>query len=478
MINSRRQLLKHLAQVYDLAAFVSSFLMTTFLLYSWSGGRTLPDFMMLRIKLGNCVLFALLILAWYNILVISKLYVSKRLTNLATEIYEVSKSALGACLFLYLSARILHIHLVNIRFATIVYIFCTTNMVLGRVLAKRLLARLRQRGRNTRFLLVVGTNERAIEFADAILERPELGYNIVGFVDEDWDGIAKFQTTGHSRCCAFDGLADFLRHNVVDEAAIFLPLRSYYEYSARLISLCEQHGIVIRVGSQVFNLKGDLPRLVLDENSQVATAGGANKTWSAFIKRGIDWVVSLGLLIILSPLLAFIAVVVKYTSTGPILFRQTRVGINKRQFRMYKFRTMIADAERMQDGLLSINEMTGPVFKVQNDPRVTRVGRILRKTSVDELPQLLNVLKGEMSLVGPRAMSLRDYKLFEHDWHRRRFSVKPGITCLWQVNGRSSIPFEKWMELDMQYIDKWSLWLDFKILARTVSAVVRGTGAA
>src|ERR1700693_723490 len=211
MINSRRQLLKHLAQVYDLAAFVSSFLMTTFLLYSWSGGQTLPDFMMLRIKLGNCVLFALLILAWYNILVISKLYVSKRLTNLATEIYEVSKSALGACLFLYLSARILHIHLVNIRFATVVYIFCTTNMVLGRVLAKRLLARLRQRGRNTRFLLVVGTNERAIEFADAILERPELGYNIVGFVDEDWDGIAKFQTTGHSRCCAFDGLADFLR---------------------------------------------------------------------------------------------------------------------------------------------------------------------------------------------------------------------------------------------------------------------------
>jgi lipopolysaccharide/colanic/teichoic acid biosynthesis glycosyltransferase len=160
------------------------------------------------------------------------------------------------------------------------------------------------------------------------------------------------------------------------------------------------------------------------------------------------------------------------------LFRQTRVGLNKRQFQIYKFRTMVANAEQIQEELLPMNEMAGPVFKISNDPRVTALGRVLRKTSIDELPQLFNVLMGEMSLVGPRAMSLRDYQLFDQDWQRRRFSVKPGITCLWQVNGRSSIPFEKWMELDMQYIDKWSLWLDFKILARTVPAVLRGTGAA
>jgi lipopolysaccharide/colanic/teichoic acid biosynthesis glycosyltransferase len=173
-----------------------------------------------------------------------------------------------------------------------------------------------------------------------------------------------------------------------------------------------------------------------------------------------------------------VAILLKFTSEGPILFRQTRVGLNKRMFNMYKFRTMIPNAEEVQEALMSMNEMSGPVFKIKDDPRVTPVGRFLRKTSIDELPQLFNVLMGQMSLVGPRAMSRRDFQLFNTDAHRRRFSVKPGITCLWQVTGRNSIGFEQWMELDLQYIDKWSIWLDIKILARTVPAVWRGTGAA
>jgi lipopolysaccharide/colanic/teichoic acid biosynthesis glycosyltransferase len=139
---------------------------------------------------------------------------------------------------------------------------------------------------------------------------------------------------------------------------------------------------------------------------------------------------------------------------------------------------MIPNAEMAQEQLLALNEMTGPVFKIKNDPRVTPIGRFLRRASLDELPQLWNVLKGDMSLVGPRAMSVRDYQLFSEDWQRRRFSVRPGITCLWQVNGRNSIPFEQWMQMDIEYIDKWSLWLDVKILARTIPAVLRGSGAA
>jgi lipopolysaccharide/colanic/teichoic acid biosynthesis glycosyltransferase len=180
----------------------------------------------------------------------------------------------------------------------------------------------------------------------------------------------------------------------------------------------------------------------------------------------------------LAPLFLLAALIVRLTSPGPALFFQDRVGLNKRRFRLYKFRTMEADAEKRQREVEHLNEASGAVFKIRNDPRLTPVGKFLRKTSIDELPQLFNVLKGDMSLVGPRPLPVRDYQGFHQDWQRRRFSVRPGITCLWQVNGRSSTTFEKWMELDMQYIDHWSLGLDFKILAKTIPAVLRGSGAA
>jgi lipopolysaccharide/colanic/teichoic acid biosynthesis glycosyltransferase len=146
-------------------------------------------------------------------------------------------------------------------------------------------------------------------------------------------------------------------------------------------------------------------------------------------------------------------------------------------FNVYKFRTMVVDAEKRMGEIEHLNEVSGPVFKIKNDPRITPIGRVLRKTSMDELPQLFNVLAGQMSLVGPRPLPMRDYEGFNEDWQRRRFSVKPGITCLWQIQGRSSISFEKWMELDLQYIDKWSLWLDFQILLQTIPAVLKGSGA-
>jgi lipopolysaccharide/colanic/teichoic acid biosynthesis glycosyltransferase len=175
--------------------------------------------------------------------------------------------------------------------------------------------------------------------------------------------------------------------------------------------------------------------------------------------------------------MAVVIVLIKFTSPGPVFFSQRRVGLNKRRFNLYKFRTMVVDAEKQMREIEHLNEASGPVFKIKNDPRITPLGRFLRKTSLDELPQLFNVLAGHMSLVGPRPLPVRDYEGFNEDWQRRRFSVKPGITCLWQVQGRSSISFEKWMELDLQYIDKWSLWLDFQILLQTIPAVLRGSGA-
>jgi exopolysaccharide biosynthesis polyprenyl glycosylphosphotransferase len=196
------------------------------------------------------------------------------------------------------------------------------------------------------------------------------------------------------------------------------------------------------------------------------------------LKRAVDFLGSAALLILISPALLVTAILIKLSSHGPVLFKQNRLGLNKRHFSIYKFRTMVVDAEKRMSEIAHLNEVSGPVFKIKHDPRITPVGRFLRKTSIDELPQLFNVLKGDMSLVGPRPLPVRDYEGFSEDWQRRRFSVKPGITCLWQVAGRSSIPFEHWMELDLQYIDKWSLWLDFKILLRTIPAVLRGSGAA
>jgi lipopolysaccharide/colanic/teichoic acid biosynthesis glycosyltransferase len=195
--------------------------------------------------------------------------------------------------------------------------------------------------------------------------------------------------------------------------------------------------------------------------------------WPHVAKRVIDFVVSALALMIFAPLFVLTAIAIKITSRGPVFFAQERIGMNTRRFKMYKFRTMVQNAEQLQEQLLPINEMTGPVFKIKEDPRVTSIGRVLRNTSIDELPQLFNVLKGDMSLVGPRALPIRDYHIFTQDWRRRRFSVKPGVTSLWQISGRNAIPFEKWMELDMQYIDTWSLRLDFKILVMTISQFSR-----
>lgn len=196
------------------------------------------------------------------------------------------------------------------------------------------------------------------------------------------------------------------------------------------------------------------------------------------VKRMFDVLASSILLLLLSPILAIAALCIKFTSEGPVFFLQERVGLNKRRFKIFKFRTMVPGAERMITELEDRNEVTGPVFKIKNDPRITPVGKFLRRASIDELPQLINVLKGDMSLVGPRPLPVRDYKGFSEDWQRRRLSVRPGITCLWQVHGRSSIGFDQWMRLDIQYLDEWSLWLDLKILARTIPAVLKGSGAA
>ena len=265
---------------------------------------------------------------------------------------------------------------------------------------------------------------------------------------------------------------------IVDEVMICLPMKSFYQEASDIIATCEEQGIIVRFLSDFFNPKIAHTKTAYDDESIVTLFTGSMVGRCVLIKRAMDIILSLVMIIALSPLYLVTALLIKLTSPGPVFFIQQRLGLNKRRFGVYKFRTMVPDAEKKQAELEHLNEVQGAAFKIKNDPRITPIGRLLRKTSIDELPQLFNVLKGDMSLVGPRPLPVRDYEGFDQDWHRRRFSVRPGITCLWQISGRSEIPFDKWMELDMEYIDNWSLWLDLKILAGNDSGGVEGIRAA
>jgi exopolysaccharide biosynthesis polyprenyl glycosylphosphotransferase len=275
-----------------------------------------------------------------------------------------------------------------------------------------------------------------------------------------------------------DELRSVIAHHPVDEVLVALPIDKYRPLVEGIVRQCEEQGIIVRVRTEMFNLQ--IARSHVDDLQGVPVLtiqSGPSDGWQLAAKRLIDILASAGLLIALAPLFAIVTLLIRLDSPGAVFFGQERVGFNKRRFRILKFRTMVAEADRQQDMLEHLNEAEGPVFKIKNDPRITRVGKFLRRFSIDELPQLFNVLKGDMSLVGPRPLPVRDVDRIDVQWHKRRFSIKPGITCLWQVNGRSNIGFDDWVRMDLDYIDKWSLGLDLLILMKTIPAVFRGPGA-
>jgi exopolysaccharide biosynthesis polyprenyl glycosylphosphotransferase len=264
----------------------------------------------------------------------------------------------------------------------------------------------------------------------------------------------------------------------VDEVLVALPIDKYGPLVEMIVRQCEEQGIIVRVRTEMSHLR--IGRLYVDELEGVPVMtiqSGPQDSWELLTKRLIDLVGSVALLLALAPLFAIVALLIKFDSPGPILFAQERVGYNKRRFQVLKFRTMVVEAEKQQHMFEHLNEAEGPVFKIKKDPRTTRVGALLRRFSIDELPQLFNVFKGEMSLVGPRPLPVRDVERIDIQWHKRRFSIKPGITCLWQVKGRSNIGFNEWVRMDLDYIDRWSLGLDFRILLKTLPAVLKGPGA-
>jgi exopolysaccharide biosynthesis polyprenyl glycosylphosphotransferase len=255
--------------------------------------------------------------------------------------------------------------------------------------------------------------------------------------------------------------------------------RSLFDQVETAIRACELEGVEVWLVADFFRTQ--ISRTSIDDffgHPVLVFRTTPGASWESVLKQLLDRLGALIALLVLSPLLLLFALVVKFTSPGPIFFRQQRSGLNGRPFTLYKFRTMVSNAEQLKAELAAMNEMSGPVFKVTNDPRITPFGKFMRKFSIDEWPQFYNVLRGEMSLVGPRPLPVDEVRRFNDLAHRRRLSVKPGLTCLWQISGRNNVKdFKDWVRLDLEYIDNWSLWLDLKILLRTVPVVLVGNGA-
>jgi exopolysaccharide biosynthesis polyprenyl glycosylphosphotransferase len=273
-------------------------------------------------------------------------------------------------------------------------------------------------------------------------------------------------------------LVELLHEHSVN-GVIICAKRAFFDQVEAAIRACELEGIEVWLVTDFFQTQ--ISRTTLDEfhGRPILVFSSAPETsWAGVAKQLLDFAGALLLLLLSSPILLAVALIVRFSSPGPILFRQQRSGLNGRPFMLYKFRTMVTNAEQFKHELAAMNEMKGPVFKVTNDPRITPIGKFLRKYSLDEFPQLVNVLRGEMSLVGPRPLPVDEVKRFYDLAHRRRLSVRPGLTCLWQISGRNDVKdFRDWVRLDLEYIDNWSLWLDLKILFLTVPVVLRGTGA-
>jgi exopolysaccharide biosynthesis polyprenyl glycosylphosphotransferase len=415
-------------------------------------------------------------LAWVGLMYYFGMYRSFRTKDVSEVLYVIFKA--GFFTLLPLSGLIYFSREVHVSRAFISLYFITGTFLLSleKLVVIALFRQVRRKGYNYRNIIIVGTNARALELLSLVRTHGEWGFRVLGFVDEDVSRVGS-QIAGVGVIGSFNDIPRLLQENVVDEVLFVVP-RSWLDRIEGLILYCETQGVRASLAVNFFDLRIARARQTDLHGFPLLTFESApSKVWQLLIKRGIDIAGALLGLAVLIPFGVLTAVLVKLTSPGPVFFRQTRSGLNGRTFTLLKYRTMYRDAEARLKELKDKNEMQGPVFKMENDPRVTPLGRLLRKFSIDEFPQLWNVLVGDMSLVGPRPPIPSEVDQYD-PWHRRRLSMRPGITCIWQVRGRNKITdFDEWMRLDLEYIDTWSLWLDIEILMKTIPVVVFGVGA-
>jgi exopolysaccharide biosynthesis polyprenyl glycosylphosphotransferase len=452
-----------------IAAVIGAFILTNF---STMPGQA-AGFLALRVSVKNLLLIVFFALLWSGICHAFRLYQPGRLQVIPLQslLFATGCGSSGTLIFVLTSRA---------GAFKITTVLATWLLSLSLAIAVRLLIRTltgpASLSSQPLQIIILGSGQRALRLYEELKAKADTGYRVLGFVDNP----ARNAAANEIRMQLLGDLADLERilvDNLVDEVLITLPVKSCYGQIQKALQVCERVGVEAKYLSEIFEPSFATPEYERLEGFAVTSLKPVVDDTRFVCKRAVDLASAAVGLLLLSPAFLLIAIAIKLTSNGPVIFTQERHGRNRRRFRMYKFRTMIHNAEALQPALESHNEAIGPLFKIRQDPRITRVGAFLRRTSLDELPQLLNVLKGEMSLVGPRPLPVRDVSRFSEGWLLRRFCVVPGLTGLWQVNARATHRFEDWVKQDFHYIDNWTLKLDLLILAKTIPAVWKGSGA-
>ena len=429
------------------------------------------------IEITNDLYWKIVAFAIIWTIVLTKLgaYTYQRFKSLRREVKLVAKASLIGTLILLAADFILRFEYIPRTYIGIFFIANFLSLAIEKTILFEVAKEIRKRGKNRKKILVVGSGIRAKNFIETVENNLEWGLDIVGLVAEDGSSIGE-EIYGKKILGTNSEIEKILHQYPVDEVIVCASGIEMGKIE-EVLETCEREGVQVRINSDFF---GRLAKKVTVDQVYgvpiISFTTIPDNEWSLYLKRLIDILISGILLIILSPVFLVIAILIKITSEGTVFYEWNVVGLNKKPFRSWKFRTMVKDADAKKEILMAQNEMEGPVFKIKNDPRITKVGKFLRKFSLDELPQLWSVFKGDMSLVGPRPAFPHELARYE-SYHRRKLSIKPGITCLWQINGRNAVnDFDEWVRMDLEYIDNWSPWLDFKILLKTISVVLIGTG--